>query len=369
VVARDELVLNTGQQRFGVELVAPRSGDRVGAEVTARARVAVPADQRLRRLEYYLGEEPVVVVEEPPFDAAVRLAGVNGTTAVRAVAHLADGRTAEDTVLVNAPDVVDEVGVHLVELFTAVVDRRGRGIEGLAAADFRVREDGAAQELVRFDRVDGLPVHASLVLDVSGSMGEVLDDVRRAALGFLERALTPRDRASIVTFDHQPRQVVDFTADFNRLANGLAGLRAHGGTALHAGLLFALRQFDGVEGQKVALLFSDGQEKEELESEAVLEYARRSGVTVYTIGFRLPWGEDSGRVLLRRLAEDTGGRSYFVADTGALATAYADIERDMRSRYLLAYQSSNPSGGGFRVVDVELSRPGLEARTVRGYYP
>lgn len=369
-LARDEMVLNTGQERFAVELVSPAAGSDGRGELTGRCRVEAPAGQRLDRVEWYVGDERVAVVDRPPFDRGVPLGAPRGAAAVRAVAHLADGRTAEDTVLVGTAGVTERVDVHLVELYTAVVDGRGRALDGLSAAEFRVIEDGTTQEIARFERVTDLPLHVSLVLDVSGSMSGVLDEIGRAASGFLDTALGPQDRASVVTFDRFPRVVVDFTDDRALLANGVTALRARGGTALHEGLLFALRQFDGIQGQRVVLLFSDGKEgSDELASEAVLEYARRSGVTVYTIGLGLGWNDSEARNLLTRLARDTGGHAHFVERADQVPQVAAAIERDMRSRYLLAYQSSNPAGKGFRIVDVQVARAGAEARTVRGYYP
>lgn len=154
------------------------------------------------------------------------------------------------------------------------------------------------------------------------------------------------------------------------VGNGLTSLRARGGTALHEGLLFALRQFDGIEGQRVVLLFSDGREgSDRLASEAVLEYARRSGVTIYTIGLDISVRAGAERTLLERLARDTGGRAFFVERAEEVPQVASRIEQDMRSRYVVAYQSTNPSGDGFRVVDVQIARAGAEARTVRGYYP
>jgi VWFA-related protein len=369
-LGRDEMVLNTGQERFAVRLLSPAAGSRGRGAMTGRAALELPAGRRLARLEYFVGDDRVAVVEQPPFEREVPLGTVDGAAAVRAVAHLADGRTAEHTVLVGAPGVADRVDVHLVELFTTVVDGRGRAVDGLAAGDFRVIENGRPQRIARLERVTDLPLHVSLVVDVSSSMGGALPTVGRAAGGFLQAALGPNDRASVVTFDSFPRIAVDFTSDLALVANGMTALRAQGGTALHEGLLFALRQFDGIEGQRVVLLFSDGREgSDRLASEAVLEYARRSGVTIYTIGLDVSSRAADERSLLERLARDTGGRAFFVKRAEQVPQVASQIEQDMRSRYVVAYQSSNPAGDGFRVVDVQVGRAGAEARTVRGYYP
>ena len=73
---------------------------------------------------------------------------------------------------------------------------------------------------------------------------------------------------------------------------------------------------------------------------------------------------------LARLAAETGGRSFFLRDVAGLEAAYQTIERDLRSRYRISYQSSNTKpGDAFRAVKVQVARKGLEARTISGYYP
>ncbi|HEX9944869.1 MAG TPA: hypothetical protein VGG03_22900, partial [Thermoanaerobaculia bacterium] len=100
----------------------------------------------------------------------------------------------------------------------------------------------------------------------------------------------------------------------------------------------------------------------------VLECARRAGIAVYVIGIGLPRGDASQR--LSRLAAETGGRSFFLKETGELGQAYQAIETDLRSRYRISYQSSNTTpSDAFRAVRVEVGKQGLEARTISGYYP
>lgn len=367
-VARDERLVNTGQERFALELET-RPVERTAAEGRAvRARLVAPPGRPVERLDYFLDERPLVRLELPPYDRWVSLPAQTEPAVVRAAARLADGRTVEDSALVGGRGLVDEIGVRLVELYAAVVDRRGHSVAGLRAEQFRVSENGRPQRLTRFERASDLPLHVSVVLDVSRSMTRELPEVSRAASEFLRATLGPRDRANVVLFDRSPRLAVGFTADADRLANALTGLRAGGRTALHEALEFALTQFEGVEGPRAVLLFSDGRELEARDSTALLEYARRAGVALYTVGFRLPESETAPRDLLRRLARETGGSSVFVNEVAVLREAYAEIQREMRARYLLAYQSES-SGDGFRLVDVELERAGLEARTVRGYYP
>jgi len=122
----------------------------------------------------------------------------------------------------------------------------------------------------------------------------------------------------------------------------------------------------------VLVLLSDGiDERSRSTAEDVLELARRAAVTLYTIGIAESRNQAPviDRVLLDKLAEETGGRSFYVDRPRQLDAVYAEIQRDMRARYLLAYYSSHAGERAFRVVDVKLPESRLSARTIRGYYP
>jgi len=287
------------------------------------------------------------------------------------VAHLPDGATAEATVIVNAPDYLEEIDVRLVELYTAVVDKMGRQVLDLGADDFRVFEEGEEQTVTRFEKVQNLPLSLGILLDTSGSMAPRLDDSRAAAVSFLETAMTPKDRAAVITFNDYPALAVPFTKDLQTLLGGLLGVEAERGTALHDSVVFALHQFTAVPGQRAVLVLSDGaDEHSRFTEEEALELAHHAGVTLYTIGLDLPKKPKSARRFLEGLAEETGGRSFFIDGTDALPGIYDLILQELRSRYLLAYQSSSEEGDdAFRTVEVKVRGEGLEARTIQGYYP
>ncbi|HVS03722.1 MAG TPA: VWA domain-containing protein [Thermoanaerobaculia bacterium] len=369
-LASDEIAFNAGPHRFSVRLVEPRGGGPLPEVLRAQAVVEVPDSDRLDRVEFFVDDERLATLYQPPFVQPLRRPAGDEPSFVRVVAHLAEGGSAEDLVYLHAPDNLDRMDVDLVELYTTVVDRRGRPVSGLAADDFRVREDGREQPLLRFEWVENLPVHAAVLIDTSTSMVERLRDAERAALRFFDELLTPRDRAAVITFNDQPQLKVRFTSDVEVLSGGLAGLRAEGETALYDSLIYSLYYFGGIRGKRLLVLLSDGEDvKSRYRFEEVLEFARRSGVAIYTIGMSLPTSADSARMALGRLASETGGRSFFTEGAAGLGDIYRAIEEELRAQYLLAYQSDQSDGAGFRRIEVEVQGRGLSARTLAGYYP
>jgi VWFA-related protein len=267
------------------------------------------------------------------------------------------------------------VNVDLVQLFTTVVDRRGKEVAGLTEKDFTVLEDGVQQQVRRFELVRDLPIYAGIMIDTSSSMGERggerLSEAIKAAGRFFETVIEPKDRAAVFTFNDTPTLGVRFTNQMDVLNGGLQGLSAEGNTALYDGLIYALYYFGGIKGKKAIVLLSDGQDtNSHYTFNEALEYARRSGVAIYTVGIDMPQKDYDVRAKLQKLAEETGGRSFFIAAASELEKVFATVEEELRSQYMLAYQSTNQSRDDkFRAVEVKLAKPGLEAKTVRGYYP
>ena len=301
------------------------------------------------------------------------LPDAHAITYVRAVAFLEGGASTEDLAFVNAPEFGAEVKVDLVELYTTVVDRRGRPAEGLAREEFTVLEDDAEQEIVRFERVRDLPIHAGILLDTSSSMLEILPEATRAALAFFREVITPKDRAAVITFSERAQLTAPFSSNHEVLAGGLAAATAEGETALWDAVVFGVHYFSGLRGKRALVLLSDGLDtRSKYGFEEALEFARRSGVAFYIIALNTPQREIEARSRVQRLASETGGRVFFLDRAAGMEKIYSEIEEELRSQYLLAYQSAQASdrnGGKYRTIEVKVARPGLEARTIRGYLP
>jgi Ca-activated chloride channel family protein len=367
-VAGDEMLINSAANRFQVRLAEPQRGKRYENSLLARAEVSAPDGQTIERVEFYLNEALVATAYQPPYQQPIILPKGEEIAYVRAVAYQADGNSTESLVFVNAPENMAEVEVNFVELYATVLDRNRRPVEGLEQKDFAVSEDGVKQEIARFERVADRPIHAAVTIDISASMEKSLDKARVSALQFLQGTIQPKDRAAVVTFNDHPNLTVKFTNDLPALAGGLAGLKAERGTALYDSIIFTLYYFTGVKGQRAMLLLTDGKDEgSRFTYEDALEYARRAGVTIYAIGL----GDDADKRKLEKISEETGGRAFFLKSVDELAGIYSTIESELRSQYLVAYQSTNTTSGSntFRSIDVKVNKPGLEPKTIRGYYP
>ena len=141
-------------------------------------------------------------------------------------------------------------------------------------------------------------------------------------------------------------------------------------TALHDAVVTSLYYFRGVRGRRALILLSDGEDTAStIEFKNSLEYARRSGVVIYSIGLNISKASLGVRSKLSSLSKETGGRSFFISKAVELNGVYDAIERELRSQYLLAYLSDAPQGSKeFRFVQVKV-KGRLKARTMSGYYP
>jgi VWFA-related protein len=370
-ISTDQLWLNQGNQRFLVRFLEPRSGGLYPGGLTARVQVDTPDGQPPQRVELMVNDEVVATLGEGPWEQRLSL-GDDRATVVRAVAYLADGTSAEDAVLVNSSDFGEQLSVELVEVYAVVLDGRGRPVTGLERNAFRVLENGTPQTLQRFEETADAPIHAALLIDRSSSMEAHLPAVSEAAFSFADDALVgDDDRIAVLSFAEEATIDSGFTDSRGQVERALAGLDALGGTGLYDAVVQGLNYFQGITGQNALVLFSDGRDEgSQLRLEQAVEGARRAGVTIYAIGLESSFQSRDDRRALEDLAEDTGGRALFLADLAGLQGAYDEILAELRSRYLLAYQStSDEPQTQFRTIRVEVDERGTSVRTRRGYFP
>ncbi|MDQ3170085.1 MAG: VWA domain-containing protein [Acidobacteriota bacterium] len=271
-------------------------------------------------------------------------------------------------------------GVDVVSLAVTVMDKDARYISGLDRADFQVFEDGVLQDITYFSR-QHQPIALTLLIDTSTSMEAKMRIAQEAAIGFA-RQLTPADVAAVVEFDSRPQILQTFTSDKSLLEAAIRKTAAGGSTSLYNAIYIGLRELqrvkaasiDDVRRQAIVVL-SDGEDTTSLLSyEEVLELAKRSETAVYAIGLRSrdeasASGFREAEFVLRSLAQQTGGREFFVDDAKELPAIYQRIADELANQYSMGYSSKNGRrDGAWRRIVVRIDRPSATARTKQGYY-
>ena len=370
-IARDGYTLNVGRERFFVHLVPVSTNEGDGGQVRVAAELNIPSEGELERLELFWNDDLLGTLYEAPYELRVDLGTSERFGYLRALATLIDGSQAEDLQFVNTPEFGAVVKVTAIELPITVLDRGGNPVEDLTQEDFTLFEDKVEQTISHFSLHRDLPVRMGMVIDTSGSMEETLPTVQRVVMGFLRDLLRPRDRAFIETFSDRPDLLAGFTADFSIIENALLALYPDRATALYDAIIMGLFQFSGVTGRRAMVVLTDGEDTASQNGfDEALGYAQRTGVTIYTIGVSIPSTKVATRWQINKLASATGGRAFYVSEKSGLDKIYADINRELRTQYLLAYTSNSEKPlDKLRKIKVEVDRKGVKVRTIAGYYP
>ncbi len=251
------------------------------------------------------------------------------------------------TLRVNAEEVV---------LNCTVLDRKGELVNDLNTGNFKVFEDKTPQVVISLQHRD-TPVSIGLVIDNSGSMSSKRAAVVSAALD-LVKASNPQDETFVINFSDQAYLDQDFTADLGLLQNGLTHLSLAGSTALYDTVVTAADKMErsATRPRKVLIVISDGDDnssKLTLE-DAVHRVQDMQGPIIYSIG--LLFGGDKSRRArhdLQTLSNETGGIAFFPGSLKDIDSVAAEVARDIRNQYAIAYHSTRPSREGYHTVKVE----------------
>jgi Ca-activated chloride channel homolog len=306
-------------------------------------------------------------------------------------------------------DDVLKVDTALVQLNVGVVDQKGNAITSLSRNDFAIYEDGVRRPILSFEPTEA-PFSLVLLLDMSGSTVNFRQQIRGAALRFLD-ALSPDDRVSVIEFNGKGvKSLIGFSTDRRRIAYAITDLaNGAGETPLYEALKYSLKELahegkrrkaivaltDGLDtevrnGDRAIVANAAGAEvskaiKPETQSQlvSVLNQADREGATIFPLALpsgdakRLPLPDpmitamyDAAHTRLQLLADRTGGRLHEIHRLDDLARLYAQVAADLRTLYTIAYQPPNPGthDGKWREIRVEIARADLVASTKPGYY-
>jgi VWFA-related protein len=315
------------------------------------------------------------------------------------------------------------VSVNFVQIPVRVRDRAGKLVPGLTSNDFRVYEDGVAQQL-RFFTADAFPLSAAVVMatDLPATTMKKVNETLPALIS----AFSEFDEVALYRYGHTVQQVSGFTgatsvstASINRIKrtgrqggppmvggplgggptiNGhpVNDPNANGGKAgdvqtpprefyvLNDAILKAAQDLSKRDKTRRRIIFviTDGRE---LGSSASYDEVKRillsNNISVYGVGVdtaAIPIYDTANRIripgfgtgnLLPRYASETGGDMMAEFDRQGIEQAYAKISDAARNQYTLGYNAQATKSSAFRTLDVRVLRPNLSVFAKQGYYP
>ena len=269
------------------------------------------------------------------------------------------------------------VTANLVLVPMTVTDPSNRLVTGLERQNFEVFDNNVGQIIKTFSTEDA-PVTIGIVFDLSGSMQSKFLRARKALSEFM-RTSNPADEFFVVAFNDKPAVVVDYTSDVDDVEARMVMLRPENRTALIDAVYLGVNKLKQAKyDRKALLIISDGGDNRSRYTESELRrVVRESDVQIYAIGIFDQYAptaeEELGPVLLRDIAETTGGQMFKVNDSGELGDIAERISAELRNEYVVGYRPSDlKNDGQWRKLKVRLVQPtGLPTLAVhfrQGYY-
>jgi len=277
------------------------------------------------------------------------------------------------TLAVFAQTPTFRAGTQVVSLFATVTDAQKRLVPDLQQSDFEVFDNDKPQPLVFFQN-ETQPITVVVMLDTSGSMTLTLDLLRAAAEQFVLRLL-PADKAKVGAFNDKIQiKGSRFINDRDQLVTDIKDLDYGNGTRLWDALAASEDELKGIDGRRVILVFTDGDDTESHNASLgkVVDRARAEEVMIYAIGLESNYfnGQrmvrskpDSG---LRKIADETGGGYFELTKTADLAPTFTRVAQELHSQYVLGFTPTSLDGKVHKLA-VRMKQPGMTARARRSY--
>ncbi len=370
VIDEDAYAINQGKDLLAVRLL-PRPDVAAGI-VHVKVAVQSIGGGQAKSLELFLDAKKVASWTTPPYETTIPLAQYSRATVLRATAIGADGQEANDIRMLKGPQTtVETVRVDVVQLHVSALDKEGRFVKGLTKEDFSIREDGKPEEMTGFEVAENLPLTIGLVVDGSGSMEKSLPFVHDASVALFKNLIRSKDQGFVIEFRDRAKFLQELTGDSLALQRAAADTRAEGATALYDSIVLGLYQFRTLQGRKALIVVTDGDDnRSHVDYETLARYARSAGAPIYFIAVGIPITDFRSRKVTKAIAEESGGLVFHLSNAEKIGEVTRRIEEELRSQYILAFRSDSPKPPGeYRAVEVAIAKPGVTARTIRGYIP
>lgn len=260
---------------------------------------------------------------------------------------------------------------RIVPVVTTVLDANGRLVPSLEQDEFTILDNGKPQEIVFFqDEVQ--PFTVVVMMDKSASMTANLDVLDKAVEQFILRML-PADKGQVGAFSDKIEMSGTFTNDRDDLIAALGDLQFGNPTRLYDAIDASMDVLKGVEGRKVVLVFTDGDDtSSRLGFGDVLDRARNEEVMVYAIGLESEYFNGQRMVRsrpdrnLRRLAEETGGGFFELKKTAELGPTFTRVAQELHSQYTLGFTPAVLDGKEHK-LEVQMKQRGMTTRARKTY--
>lgn len=298
-------------------------------------------------------------------------------------------------------DDVVRVETDLTNILLTVIDRDQRFLTTLRQEDLRILENGVAQDVSIFQRETDLPLTIAILIDTSKSQERSLPDEKSAAVAFVQSVIRPeKDRAAVISFTGEPTIEQDLTNNTQSLEAAINRVQVvlppEKGTALaddepeippdkdprgwtgiwDAGraTITDLLSKTPENTRRAIILLTDGDDtSSKTKKKGLIDLANSNNVVIYSIGVEdKEYSSDEGA--LRKVSDGTGGRAFFPLNKAELQAAFAQIQQELRSQYLIAYSPKNKAHDNtFRQVRIEVVNPELRKQKLKllhrqGYY-
>ena len=293
----------------------------------------------------------------------------------------------QDAPASNEPITTLKVTTRVVEISAVVKSRTGEPQGGLTKDDFVLTQDGHDEPIRYFSQAADLPLTLALLVDTSGSQRTFIGDESLASDVFFESVLgRPQDRAELIEFDYRITRLKPLTSSPGALHLALMSLSPHaaqvGGTVLNDAICSVARIDLAKEpGRKAMVILTDGGDNgSRCSITQAVEAAQRADVQVYAIVYsdttsqrpprpgQLP-AQDSGSVILQKLADSTGGRVFTASRTLSLREIFSQISQDLRLQYELGYTPpADTQPDSYHKLDVKTRDKRLLVQARKGFF-
>jgi Ca-activated chloride channel family protein len=262
-------------------------------------------------------------------------------------------------------------GTGIVSLFATVVDSEKHLVTDLTKDDFEVFDNDKPQPLAVFDS-EVRPITVVVLLDTSLSMTGNLEQLSRAAEQFVLRLL-PEDKGRIGAFNDKIEFGGEFTSDRDALISDVKNIDYGNGTRLYDALVQGVDELHNIEGRRVILVFTDGDDQgSRTGMGTAIDRARADEVMVYAIGFQSDYFDGVRMVRtrpdrgLQKLADETGGGYFELKKSADLGPTFSRIALELHSQYVLGFEPAQLDGKVHK-LGVRVKKPSMVARARKSY--